>query len=64
MSDKNKQITPGAAISRFHTDRNTADPERLANVTRAFQEIFGHIEDAPLASILEVGAYPEEIFAL
>tara|TARA_Y100001934_G_scaffold180719_1_gene213762 strand:- start:1000 stop:1629 length:630 start_codon:yes stop_codon:yes gene_type:complete len=57
MSDKNKQIDAWRGdFGDSYTDRNTADPERLANVTRAFQEIFGHIEGAPPASILEVGA--------
>jgi len=57
MSEKNKQIE--AWRSEFgdsYTDRNTADPERLANGARGFREILGHIAKAPPQSLLEVGA--------
>ncbi|PPR64335.1 MAG: hypothetical protein CFH10_00274 [Alphaproteobacteria bacterium MarineAlpha4_Bin2] len=57
MSNKNKQINAWRGkFGDSYTDRNTADPERLANVTRAFREILSHIGDDPPASILEVGA--------
>ena len=57
MSDKNRQIDAWRGdFGDSYTARNTSNPERLANVTRAFQEILGHISDASPASILEVGA--------
>tara|TARA_B100000459_G_scaffold141942_1_gene102173 strand:- start:79 stop:708 length:630 start_codon:yes stop_codon:yes gene_type:complete len=57
MIDKNKQIDAWRGeFGDSYTDRNTTDLERMANVTRAFQEILGHIADSPPVSILEVGA--------
>ncbi len=57
MSEKSRQIDAWRGdFGNNYTDRNTADPKRLENSSRAFREIFSHIEDAPPRSILEVGA--------
>jgi pseudaminic acid biosynthesis-associated methylase len=57
MSDKSKQIDAWRGdFGDNYTDRNTADPMRLENSSRAFREILGHVKDDPPRSILEVGA--------
>lgn len=57
MSDKTKQIDAWRGdFGDNYTDRNTADPMRLENSSRAFREILDHVKADPPRSILEVGA--------
>ena len=57
MNSEGKQIDAWRGdFGDAYVDRNAADGDRVRNNIRAFREIFGHIDDHPPQTILEVGA--------